>query len=79
MSQFRVMTWNVQNLLRVGHDSGPSTRAQLRAKVAALAALIDVERPHVLALQEVGTDAVLAQLQSALTWSMPYRHSSTLR
>ncbi len=67
------MTWNVQNLLAVGHPSGPGSVAELTAKVAALAAVIDRGRPHVLALQEVGEASELAQLQRALSWSMPYR------
>lgn len=73
MGEFRVMTWNVQNLLEVGHDSGPDTTAELDAKIAALAAVIDQVEPHVLALQEVGTDATLARLQNALTHTMRHR------
>ena len=73
MAEFRVMTWNVQNLLSVGHDSGPRTTAHLDAKIAALAAVVDTVRPHVLALQEVGTATVLSRFQDALTWRMPHR------
>ena len=73
MGEFRVMTWNVQNLLEVGHDSGPDTTAELDAKIAALAAVIDTVEPHVLALQEVGTDTTLARLQGALTHTMRHR------
>ena len=73
MAEFRVMTWNVQNLLSVGHDSGPRTTVHLDAKIASLAAVVDVVRPHVLALQEVGTAEVLERFQSALSWRMPRR------
>ena len=73
MGELRVMTWNVQNLLAVGHDSGPRTAAQLAAKISALATVIDTARPHVLALQEVGEEPQVAQLQAALSWTMRYR------
>ncbi len=73
MGEFRVMTWNVQNLLEVGHDSGPDTTAELDAKIAALAAVIDDIEPHVLALQEVGTDPTVARLQAALSHTMRHR------
>ncbi len=73
MAQFRVMTWNVQNLFNVGHDSGPDTTAELNAKITALANVIDDAEPHVLALQEVGDDRALARLQAALSHEMPHR------
>ena len=34
MGQFRVMSWNVENLFDVGDDDGPDTAAQLDTKVA---------------------------------------------
>jgi endonuclease/exonuclease/phosphatase family metal-dependent hydrolase len=51
---FRLMTWNVQNLLPVGDKDGPPTQAALDAKLASLAQVIDAQQPDVLALQEVG-------------------------
>ena len=64
MAEFRIMTWNLQNLLGVGHDSGPGTAAQLEAKITSLAAVVDRARPHVLAVQEVGTAEVMEQFAS---------------
>ena len=72
MAEFRIMTWNVQNLLGVGHDSGPDSAAQLAAKIASLAAVVDAAQPHVLAVQEVGTEPVMRQFQDALTWKLPH-------
>ena len=37
MAQFRVMTWNVENLFDVGDDDGPKTQAQFAAKIESLA------------------------------------------
>lgn len=73
MATLRVMTWNVQNLLAVGAEGAPRTTAELNAKIRTLAAVIDDARPHVLALQEVGDERVVARLQSALSWTMPHR------
>jgi endonuclease/exonuclease/phosphatase family metal-dependent hydrolase len=67
MADLTVMTWNVQNLLPVGHEDGPDTDEQYQAKLAALAAVIDRAEPDVLALQEVGPEQVLADLNAACT------------
>ena len=73
MAQFRVMTWNVENLFDVGDDDGPETEAALSAKLESLKAVIDALNPHVVALQEVGSETALARLQQALTVAMPHR------
>ena len=73
MGQFRVMTWNVENLFDVGDEDGPETQAQLKAKIESLRAVIDAQRPHVLALQEIGSESALGRLQAALTTPMPHR------
>ena len=73
MGEFRVMTWNVQNLFEVGAEDGPDTEAELTAKLASLAAVIDDVEPHVLCLQEIGSDRVLAVLQDALGHQMQHR------
>lgn len=65
MAELTVMTWNVENLLPVGHDDGPATDEEYQAKLAALAEVIDAVEPDVLALQEVGPDEVLADLSAA--------------
>jgi endonuclease/exonuclease/phosphatase family metal-dependent hydrolase len=76
MAELRVMTWNVENLFPVGHPDGPKTQAELDAKIASLAALIDAEKPDLLAMQEVGDPDTLAELQGALTHDMPHRQLS---
>lgn len=73
MAQFRVMTWNVENLFGVGDEDGPETAVELSNKIESLRAVIDAQRPHVAALQEIGSEAALAQLQQALTVAMPHR------
>ena len=63
MTELRVMSWNVQNLILPGEPDGPDTQAKFDAKVRSLASVIDGFRPHVLALQEVGSPAALRALQ----------------
>ena len=36
MAQFRVMSWNVENLFDVGDDHGPDTQAELNAEIESL-------------------------------------------
>jgi hypothetical protein len=73
VSEFRVMTWNVENLFGVGDEDGPDTQAELKAKIESLRSVIDEQQPHVLGLQEIGSEAALGQLQAALKTPMPYR------
>jgi endonuclease/exonuclease/phosphatase family metal-dependent hydrolase len=75
MTELRVMCWNVQNLFPAGEVDGPDTESEFDAKIASLAAVIDEFRPHVLALQEVGTPPALRSLQRALSWDMRYAES----
>ena len=77
MAELTVMTWNVQNLLPVGHDDGPTTDDEYQAKLAALAAVIDIVGPDVLALQEVGPDEVLADLNEACAIDFDFRLTGT--
>lgn len=72
MAEFRVMTWNVQNLFAARTEFGPLTASQHDDKVASLAALIDQTQPHVIALQELGPEEAVAPLQAALTHQMPH-------
>ncbi len=67
------MSWNVQNLFVPGSGDGPRTESKLEDKVAALAAIINGFQPDVLALHEVGSDAALVSLQSALRPVLPHR------
>ena len=73
MAQFRVMTWNVENLFDVGDDDGPKTQTQFAAKIESLRAVIDAQRPHVLTLQEVGSESALTKLQAALEHKLAHR------
>ena len=72
MTAFTVMTWNVQNLFLPGDPDGPADRPTFDQKLASLAAIINQAQPHVLALQEVGPNGVLSQLQAVLTHQMPH-------
>ena len=73
MGLLRAMTWNVENLFDVGDDDGPETQGQLAAKIESLRSVIDAQKPHVLALQEIGSESALGKLQAALTTPMPHR------
>ncbi|NEQ23321.1 MAG: hypothetical protein F6K28_30045 [Microcoleus sp. SIO2G3] len=73
MSAFKVMTWNVENLFRPGGDSGPKTDEAFAKKLSSLAEVILKLDPDVLALQEVGGEAPLADLADALEGR--YSHS----
>jgi endonuclease/exonuclease/phosphatase family metal-dependent hydrolase len=59
------MTWNIQNLFPVGHVDGPATQQEYDDKLAGLAEVIDAAEPDVLALQEIGPEQVLADLNAA--------------
>lgn len=76
MVAFRLMTWNVQNLLPVGSKGGPPTQQALDAKLASLAAVIDAQQPDVLALQEVGPPEMLQLLQQRLPHQLPHAEVS---
>ena len=65
MPDLTVMTWNIQNLFPVGHVDGPATQQEYDDKVAGLAEVINAVEPDVLALQEVGPEQVLADLNAA--------------
>ena len=69
--------WNVENLFDVGDDDGPETQAELNAKLDSLAAVINAREPHVLGLQEIGSENALARLQAKLNPPMPHRAVAT--
>src|SRR6478672_1432543 len=63
----RIGTWNLENLFRPGAASGgPDDQVHYDAKIDTLAAVITRLGPHVLAVQEVGDPAALADLVSRL-------------
>ena len=67
---FKVMTWNVENLFKPGHDAGPPDQATYETKLQGLAAMINAQAPNALALQEIGDPAALDELVQHLqgTW-----------
>jgi hypothetical protein len=62
---FKVMTWNVENLFRVG-ESGPTTSAAYDTKLKGLAKAINEQAPDALAVQEIGDRAALDDLVALL-------------
>lgn len=72
MTACTVMTWNVENLFPAGTPSGPRTRPIYLRKLAYLARTIGRVSPDVIALQEIGDPASLADLQSALAGTFPH-------
>ena len=60
----RIGTWNLENLFRPG-AAGPSDEPAYRAKISGLARTIGELAPDVLAVQEVGDPAALADLAAA--------------
>jgi endonuclease/exonuclease/phosphatase family metal-dependent hydrolase len=74
VTEFRVMTWNVQNLFLPGTgDAAPDSHAAFDAKIASLAAVIDAIDPTVACLQEIGPGEVLGPLMAALARPLPHR------
>ena len=63
---FKVMTWNVENLFRVGQPSGPATAAVYDNKLQGLAKAINEQAPDALAVQEIGDPAALDDLVALL-------------
>jgi endonuclease/exonuclease/phosphatase family metal-dependent hydrolase len=74
MSTLTVTTWNVQNLFRPGTsptagrdaEDTPEARSRYKTKLGELARAIRELAPDVIALQEVGGDAALTDLQRAV-------------
>jgi endonuclease/exonuclease/phosphatase family metal-dependent hydrolase len=76
MSKFQVMTWNVENLFRVG-EGGPKTDNEYRQKLQGLADVILTIAPDVLALQEIGSPEALNDLLKLLKDNYPHLQLST--
>jgi endonuclease/exonuclease/phosphatase family metal-dependent hydrolase len=77
VADLTVMTWNIQNLFPAGHPDGPPTPQEYNEKVAALADVINTVEPDVLALQEVGPEQVLADLNAACAIDFDHRLTGT--
>lgn len=66
MTRFAMMTWNVENLFRPGTSELNIDGATYRRKIEFLAGVIRSRDVDLVALQEVGGDGPLADLQAAL-------------
>jgi predicted extracellular nuclease len=74
MTEFKVMTWNVENLFLPGQESGPKTEAEYQAKLRSLADVILAIDPDVLGLQEIGDKAALQALNALLEDRYPHTY-----
>jgi len=63
---FKVMTWNVENLFRPNTGAGPTSEDAYTAKLKTLADTITKLNPDVVALQEVGSPESFADLKKAV-------------
>lgn len=73
MTALKVMTWNAENLFRPGQGAEAVERKRYRDKLRLLAGVIAELGSDVVALQEVGGDEPLADLQEALGGAYPHR------
>lgn len=76
MPTFKAMTWNVENLFRPQQDTTEEEKQRYQDKLGLLAGVIDGLSPDVVALQEVGGEGVLEDLQGALDGAYPHRELS---
>lgn len=74
---FKVMTWNVENLFPAGSEFGPTTQEIYDRKQAHLAQRITDIDPDVIALQEIGSPQTFADLQAGLGGNYPHASLST--
>lgn len=75
MAEFKVMTWNVENLFQPQAGDPIAEVEQYEAKLAFLALVIEEEAPDVVAFQELGGDEELVDLQQVLE-GYPHRATS---
>ncbi len=66
MPSFKVMTWNVENFFRPKPNAGEDDLAVYAAKLTLLSDVIQKHAPDIIALQEVGGEEPIADLQAAL-------------
>ena len=76
MPELKVMTWNVENLFRPSPTSGGDELKSYNDKIKILSAVLLQQDPDVVALQEVGGDEPLEDLQAELGGAFPHRVSS---
>jgi endonuclease/exonuclease/phosphatase family metal-dependent hydrolase len=73
MPTFKVMTWNVENLFRPAPGAPPAQQQRFQQKLALIAGVINQLDADVVALQEVGGEEPLHDLQQALGGTYPHR------
>jgi endonuclease/exonuclease/phosphatase family metal-dependent hydrolase len=73
MTTFKAMTWNVENLFRPQPGTEEAHLQRYRRKLGLLADVIGRLNPDVVALQEVGGEGPLQDLQGALGGAYPHR------
>jgi endonuclease/exonuclease/phosphatase family metal-dependent hydrolase len=73
MTTFTVMTWNVENLFRPDLGAPQADQDRFQRKLTLLGDVITQLAPDVVALQEVGGEEPLADLQQALGGTYPHR------
>jgi hypothetical protein len=76
MTAFGAMTWNVENLFRPQQGAADDERERYQRKLGLLAGVIENLEPDAVALQEVGGEVELADLQDALGGAYPHRAAS---
>jgi endonuclease/exonuclease/phosphatase family metal-dependent hydrolase len=76
MMTFKAMTWNAENLFAPDLDAGDGEHQRYQQKLQLLARVINDLDPDVVALQEVGGEEPLADLQAALGDTYPHAASS---
>ena len=66
MTTLKVMTWNVENLFRPAAGDPAAELQTYKDKLILLATVINTLAPDVVAMQEVGDDEPVNDLQNAL-------------
>lgn len=73
MTTFRAMTWNVENLFRPGAGASQADQQRFQRKLTLLSDVINQLDPDVVALQEIGGEEPLYDLQGALGGNYSHR------
>ncbi len=73
MTTFKAMTWNVENLFRPALGASQADHQRFEQKLSLLARVINRLDPDVVALQELGGEEPLGDLQQALDGAYPHR------
>src|SRR5882762_8858643 len=63
---FKIVTWNVENLFRPNTGAGPTGEDAYKAKLKTLAETITKLNPDLVGLQEVGSPEAFADLKKAV-------------